>query len=139
MAISQTTTNILLLLGGVAVFMWVTLPPQKIAFDRACEAKGMQAHVSELLHGDSFWEAQLDAAIKARQWQERLPAAMGHWRDDGGDTATALESKMSRLSSDEPRDAAAQQEAEAAAQRQRLGEIAWLTTCESAIRARLQD
>ena len=139
MAISQTTTNILLLLGGVAVFLWATLPPQKVAFDRTCEIKGLQAHVSETLHGGRFWRAQLDAAIKARQWQERLPAEMAHWRDGNGDTATPLESKMSRLSSEEPRDAAAQQEAEAAEQRQRLGEIAWLTTCENAIRARLED
>ncbi|HLN25510.1 MAG TPA: hypothetical protein VK558_16170 [Patescibacteria group bacterium] len=139
MATSQTTTNILLLLGGVTVFLWVTLPPQKIAFDRACEVKGLQAHVSEMLHGDSFWRAQLEAAIKSRQWQERLPAEMAHWRDDSSDIATPLESKMSRLSSDEPRDADEQQKAEAAAQRQRLGEIAWLTTCESAIRTRLED
>lgn len=135
---SSRQTNLAFLLGAAAVLYWATLPPHSVAFDRACEIRGMQAHVSAAIHGDSFWQAQAEAAVAARQWQERLPAAVARAKEDLGANASGIEARMTRLSNPDPGSAAEQEKADAASQRLRLQEIAWLTSCESAMRTRMR-
>ena len=126
-----------LLAAGLGLLVWGVLPPTSLVVDKSCEVAGFQASVSELIFGDRFWEAQIHAAVEARQWQERLPAMLEKAKRESD--VDGIESKMTRLSNrEQSADPSTLEKIQAEEQRQRMEEMAWLSSCEAIFRTRLQ-
>lgn len=132
----------LILGGGLAVFFWATLPPHKVAFNGDCEPAGGPATFSAFIYRESFWQAQLEAAVAERtdlltQPARRARAAAELERETRENPA--LEEKMMRLSRDQDRidDKYQREQHEAALQSARLKRIAVLMQCEAVIAQKL--
>jgi hypothetical protein len=132
--------NVLVMAAGLALLVWSVYPPSSLVVDKSCNVVGFRPSVSEALFGRTFWNAQLDAAIEARQWQERLPAMLAKAKRDSEWSVSPIESRMTHLSDPTATEGSeAREKAEAEEQRQRLEAIAWLSSCEASFRARLQE
>jgi hypothetical protein len=118
---------------GVAVFYWLTLPPARVALNNACEPQDIMARISAGLHGASFWRAQDAAISESLQVLAAVPAATERARETQKGSMSAIESKMTRLSSNETGNAETQAETEAREQRERLEQMGWLVRCQGVV------
>ncbi len=127
MALRQTLLVVVL---GMAAFTWISLPPDRVAFDEACEPVDLQAQLSATLHGERFWRTQQAAAATMTGQLLALPAATAHANDAAKSSMNAIEQRMTRLSmppgGEDERQLAAEQ-------RERIEKIAWLTRCHDTI------
>lgn len=133
----------LILTGGLALFFWATLPPNKVAFDEQCEPAGGPAAFSAFIYRDSFWQSQLDAAIAERDDLLTQPARRARNEAEIQREARenpALEEKMMRLSREQSRidDRYEKERHEAALQSARLKRVALLMACETVIAEKLK-
>ena len=137
----------LVLAGGLALFFWATLPPDKVAFNDDCDAVGGPASFSAAIYRRSFWRAQLDAAVAERNDLLTQPARRARNEDEEKREARenpAREEKMMRLSREQEQqeadasDAYKREQHEAALQSARLKRIAMLMRCEAVIADRLR-
>jgi hypothetical protein len=129
--------NILLLVLGVFLVYWTTTPDDHIAFDRSCNVVGMRAKLSEAIYGDEFWQLQLASADELLGWLQRAPAAEEHEKDNR--EHNLFEERMTRLSDSHASDPEAQEAEKARLQKERFDQIAWLASCDAAIRVRLHQ
>jgi hypothetical protein len=129
----------LLLAGGIALFVWATLPPDTISYDKSCQAKAGPPAFSETLHGRGFWEAQLTATVIERDRLLSQPARIARLNEAAAQDASPIEKRLLRLSQEDSRidDTYERERHEAAEQRNRLERIGWLMDCEAVIRQRL--
>ena len=133
----------LILAGGLAVFFWATLPPDKVAFDDKCEPAGGPASFSAMIYRNSFWQSQLDAAVAERNDLLTQPARRARNQEEVAREARenpALEERMMRLSRDQERidDRYERERHEAALQSARLKRIALLMACETTISQKIR-
>jgi hypothetical protein len=125
------------LVVGAAVFYWLTLPPSRLTLNNACEPAEIMARTSAALHGASFWRAQDAALADALQLLAARPAADDRARETQKGSMSAIESRMTRLSSNEAETPALQEQTEAREQRERLEQMGWLSRCRDDIARRL--
>lgn len=133
-----------ILAAGLGICFWATLPPDKVAFDEACEPAGGPASFSAVIYGKSFWRAQLEAAIAERNDLLTQPARRARNAAEIEREARenpALEEKMMRLSREQGRidDRVERERHEAALQSARLKKVAWLMGCEGIIAQKLAE
>ncbi|HXP98383.1 MAG TPA: hypothetical protein VN809_16845 [Telmatospirillum sp.] len=134
---NKSEARMVALVIGAAIFYWVTLPPSRIALNNACEPSEIMARTSAALHGASFWRAQDAALVDALQLLAAQPAAAERARDSQKGSVSAIESRMTRLSSNEAESPALQEQADLREQRERLEQMGWLTRCRDLIARRL--
>jgi len=136
--------DLTLIAGGLAVLAWATWPPDRVAFNDACQPLGGPATMSAALYGNGFWRSQLEAATVERNLlltqpgrRSRIDAEAKRQMQD----ASPLEGRMMRLSQAEGRvdDALERERQEAAQQSARLRRIAVLMACEAEISQRLGE
>lgn len=123
-------------LGGtvavVAVIVWITLPPTRVALDDRCEPDGVAATLSAAVYGGSFWRSQQSALNDEIQILSGLPAADLRAREQ--QQTGAIERKMDRLSNQEAAsDAAAQEKALAEEQHARMERMGQLVRCQGSV------
>jgi len=113
-----------------ASLVWATLPPDEVAFDRACAPNGSAA-LSAALYGGVFWRGQLRAAVAERDRLLALPARLEQLKEEAR-AAAGIEARMSRLAESEegPADPAVEQS-------RRIEKLVWLVRCQSVIESRL--
>lgn len=132
----------LILAGGLALFLWATLPPEKVSLNEDCSPAGGPAAFSALLYGGSFWRTQMDALLAERDDLLTQPARRAR-ADAEAERAMrenpALEERMMRLNREQGRidDKVEKERHEAALQSARLRRVAWLMACEAEISQRL--
>lgn len=127
--------TLLLLASGIALVYWATKPVDRISFDRSCNLIDLQPKISEMLYGDSFWRVQLAAADEALVWLQRAPAADA--RDKDQQSRNSVEERMTRLSDRQATTPEAQEEVRQREQKERYDQMAWLTSCDTMIRLKL--
>lgn len=132
----------LVLAGGLALFFWATLPPDKVAFNDDCEPAGGPAAFSAWIYRGSFWQSQLEAAVAERTDLLTQPARRARAAAEAEREARenpALEERMMRLSREQSRidDRYQREQHEAALQSARLKRIAILLHCEAVIAQKL--
>ncbi len=119
---------------AVAVLYWLSLPPDRVAFDEACAPVDLQARLSAAVYGPRFWQAQQAAAAAMIGQLAALPAATEHANEETRASMNATEQRMTRLSMQDGSDDERQLAAE---QRARLEKMAWLQQCHDAMAARV--
>ncbi|TAN59398.1 MAG: hypothetical protein EPN20_15150 [Magnetospirillum sp.] len=132
----------LVLAGGLALFFWATLPPDKVSFNDDCEPAGGPAAFSAWIYRGSFWQSQLEAAVAERTDLLSQPARRARAAAEAEREARenpALEERMMRLSREQSRidDRYQREQHEAALQSARLKRIAILLHCEAVIAQKL--
>jgi hypothetical protein len=123
--------------GIVLLCLWLTMPPHRVALDESCQPADILAELAAAVHPDAFWQAQATATADALEQLAALPAATERANEAQRGSMSSIESRMSRLSSNETGSASEQQQAEAREQRSRLERMGWLIRCQSAIARRL--
>jgi len=126
--------NILMLLVGIGLIYWSTLPDEHLVIDKSCNIVGIRNQIAEKVYGDSFWRLQLKAVDESLGWLQRAPAAAAH--DLEGQSRNFVEERMARLSDNHGSN---KEEAKARETRERYDNIAWLSACDAMIRTRLRD
>lgn len=122
--------------AAIAVIVWITLPPSRVALDDRCEPDGVAATLSAAVYGGTFWRSQQGALNDEILLLNGLPAADLRGREQ--QQTGAIERKMDRLSNQESSsDAAAQEKALAEEQHVRMERMALLVRCQGSVARRL--
>jgi len=116
---------------AAALLVWAAVPPDTIAIGPGCAPKGTRAHISAMISGDHFWQAQADAIAEE---QQRLIVQQNKG-DADFNTINNIEAKMDRLSAREAsgRDEEQREAFHEQRQKERLGRLTWLAKCADAV------
>ncbi|OAN47994.1 hypothetical protein A6A04_04345 [Paramagnetospirillum marisnigri] len=139
---SKRVRDGLILAAGLGLFLWATLPPDKVSLNEGCEPKGGPAAFSAFIYPTSFWRTQLEALVVERNDLLSQPARRARAQAEAEREMRenpALEERMMRLSREQERvdDKLERERREAALQSARLQRITWLMQCEAEVAARL--
>jgi hypothetical protein len=113
----------------VALLYWITLPPAAVALDSSCGIAGMDAKLSELVYGRTFWQSQLKAIDASIAGLSVVPDAP----DSSKDIRNAIEAKMSRLSDQAAEGTTASGSESYDQQKARFARIALLARCRATV------
>jgi hypothetical protein len=125
---------------GLGALTLATLPPDGLAIDAACQPDPGPSSLAALLHGDTFWRAQLAAAAVERDRLLAQPGRRARIAEEEKRETSTVEARMSRLTrEDDGASRDERQNREAAEQRHRLERLGWIMQCEAKIRRRLGE
>jgi hypothetical protein len=133
MTLSPRSVLILSLAALLAVLIWAGQNPATVALDKSCAAQGTAA-LAELVHGRDFWGAQQRLLLAERDRLLSLPAQLELAREARDKERNLLDEHLNRLSRG---DNAQEQREQAAAQRFRAEQLAWVMACEAKAREKL--
>jgi hypothetical protein len=126
-----------LLAFGLGCAWWVTLPPDDLAIDEACQPGNGPPRLSAALWGEAFWQAQYAALVDERDRLLSQPGRRERIKQEM-EKENAAEQRIERLSQAEERglDTAERERRAQREQRHRLEKISWLMACEPVVRTR---